>query len=336
MANAPCSSASFATASSSCWDVVRETVDRDDGLEAELLDDPQVRGQVLRSPLERRQASVEVAAVPLQRPGRGDENGGVRRQPTRTADDVDELLEAEIAAEAAFGNDVVRELQADEIGDERAVAVRDVRKGPSVDERRLAFERLHEIGLEGVLEQNGHRARNLELLGRHRVAVIRPGDRDRAEPAPDIVGVAGHRHQRHHLGGGRDVEPRLARERILLSDPDVDAAKKTILDVQAAAPRDIRRVDPEVVAVNQMRGDGGGEKVVGGGDRVQVAGEVQVDVLRRGRPGPGRRRCRRPSRQHGADRRLAQADEGALADEAEPLRSARPLLSSCPRPPSSA
>ena len=163
--------------------VVRETIDCDDGLEAELLDDPQVRGQVLRSPLECGQASVEVAAVPLQRPDRRDEDGGVGCQPARTADDVDELLEAEIAAEAAFGNDVVRELQPDEIGDERAVAVRDVRKGPSVDERRLALERLHEIGLEGVLEQNGHRARNLELLGRHGVAVIRPGDRDRAEAA---------------------------------------------------------------------------------------------------------------------------------------------------------
>ena len=231
--------------------VVRETVDRDDGVEAELLDDPQVRGQVLRSPLERRQASVEVAAVPLQRPRRGDEDDGVGCQPARTADDVDELLEAEIAAEAAFGDDVVGELQPDEIGDERAVAVRDVRKGPSVDERRLAFERLHEIGLERVLEENGHRAGDLELLGRHRVAVVRPRDRDRAEAAPDISAVAGHRHQRHHLGGGRDVEPRLARERLVLSDPDVDAAQEAILDVQAAAPRDIRRVDAEVVAVNQ-------------------------------------------------------------------------------------
>ena len=299
--------------------VVRETVDRDDCVEAERLDDPQVRGQVLRSPLECRQASVGVAAVPLQRPRRGDENDGGGCQPARAADDVDELLEAEIAAEAAFRDDVVGELQPDEVGDERAVAVRDVREGPSVDERRLAFERLHEIGLERVLEENGHRAGDLELLGRHRLAVVRRRERDRAEAAPDVSAVGGHRHQRHHLGGGRDVEPRLARERLVLSDPDVDAAQKAILDVQAAAPRDIRRVDAEVVAVDDVRGDRGGKEVVGGSDRVQVAGEVEVDVLAGDDLGQAAAGAAALRAEHRADRRLAQADEGALADEAEAL-----------------
>ena len=49
-------------------------------------------------------------------------------------------------------------LSADEVGDERVVAVGDVREGAAVDERRLTLERLDEVRLQRVLEQHGHRA----------------------------------------------------------------------------------------------------------------------------------------------------------------------------------
>ena len=55
--------------------------------------------------------------------------------------------------------DVLAELQPDAVGDERVVAVGDVRERPAVDERRLALERLHEVRLDRVLEDDGHRAR---------------------------------------------------------------------------------------------------------------------------------------------------------------------------------
>ena len=225
-----------------------------------------MRGEVVRSALEGREPSLGVATVPLQRPRRSDEDDGCGREPARAADDVDELLEAKVTGEAAFRDDVVGELQPDEIADERAVAVRDVREGPSVNERRLAFERLHEVGLERVLEENGHRAGDVELLGSHGLPVEGCGDGNRAETVTEVVAVAGHREQGHHLGGGGDVEAGLARERSLLTDPDGYTAQEAVLDVETAAPRDHRRVDTELVAVDEVRIDGGGKKVVGSGD----------------------------------------------------------------------
>ena len=77
------------------------------------------------------------------------------------------------APKPRLGDDVVAELEADEVGDERRVAVGDVGERAAVDERGLALERLHEVRLDRVLEEHGHRAGRLQLLGRDRLALPR-------------------------------------------------------------------------------------------------------------------------------------------------------------------
>ena len=62
------------------------------------------------------------------------------------------------------------------------------------------------------------------------------------------------------------------------------------------------------------------EEVVRGADRVDVAGEVEVEVLHRhdlGVAGTGRAAL---DPEHGPERRLAQAEDGVAADRAEALR----------------
>ena len=118
-------------------------------------------------------AAVGLAAVVLERADRRDEDDGARLQAARAADDVEELLHAHVRAEAALRDDVVAELERDEVGDERVVAVGDVRERAAVDERRLALERLHEVRLDRVLEQHGHRARRAQLLGGDGLALPR-------------------------------------------------------------------------------------------------------------------------------------------------------------------
>ena len=94
----------------------------------------------------------------LQRPHRRDEHDRARAQAADAAGDVEELLHAHVRGEAGLGDDVLAELEPDAVGDERVVAVRDVRERPAVDERRLTLERLHEVRLDRVLEDDGHRA----------------------------------------------------------------------------------------------------------------------------------------------------------------------------------
>ena len=159
--------------------VAREPVDGDDGAQPEPGHDLEVAPQVLGAELDRVQPAVGIAAVMLERLGGRDEHDGARAEPARAADDVQELLHAHVRAEARLRDDVVAELQRDEVGDERVVAVRDVRERAAVDERRLTLERLDEVRLERVLEEHGHRAGRPELLCEDRLALegVRDGDR---------------------------------------------------------------------------------------------------------------------------------------------------------------
>ena len=198
--------------------------------------------------------------------------------------------------------------------------MRDVRERARVHESRLALEGLHEVRLDRVLQEDGHRTRDLELFGGHRSALERRRDGDRAQAVPEIVAVAGHGEHRHHLGGGGDVEAALTRERPVLAEPDGDPAQDAVFDVETAAPGDRRRVDSELVPMQQVRVDGRREQVVRRGDRVQVAGEVEVDVLARNdlcEPRPGAAALCAQGRPDG---RLAEAHEGAFADVAETFR----------------
>ena len=129
--------------------------------------------QVRGAELDRVEAAVRIAAVVLQRLRGRDEHDRARAEAAGAADDVEELLHPHVGAEAGLGDDVVAELERDEVGDERVVAVGDVRERAAVDERRLALERLDEVRLERVLEQHRHRAGGPQLLGEHRLALER-------------------------------------------------------------------------------------------------------------------------------------------------------------------
>ena len=103
--------------------------------------------------------------------------------------DVDELLRAEIGAEAGLRDHVVAELEAGAGGDHRVAAMGDVGEGAAMDEGGVALQRLHEVGLQGVLEEHRHGARGLDVLEGHRLAVAGLGDDDAAEARLEVVEV---------------------------------------------------------------------------------------------------------------------------------------------------
>ena len=69
-------------------------------------------------------------------------------KPRRAADDVAELLEAEVAGEARLGDHVVGQLERHAVGEDRVGRVRDVAERPGVHQRRLSLQRLHEVRLD--------------------------------------------------------------------------------------------------------------------------------------------------------------------------------------------
>ena len=256
----------------------------------------------------------------LQRLNRRDEHDGARDDAARAADDVDELLEAHVGAEAALGDEVVGELRAEQVGHERVVAVGDVGERPAVDERGLTLHGLHEVRLQRFLEQDGHRAGGADLLRGHRRAVERRADRDCAEARPQVGEITRDGDDRHHLRGRGDVEPRLAWIAVRgAPEPEHDLTERPVVHVETAPPGNRMRIEAELVPVQEMGVDQRREQVVGGADRMDVAGEVEVDLLHRHDLRPPAARAAALDPEDGPERRLAQAEDRPLADRAQRL-----------------
>ena len=92
------------------------------------------------------------AAVHLERADGGDQHHRVGRKPGLAALDVDEFLGAEIGAETRFGHYIVGELERGGGGHHRIAAMRDVGEGAAMDEGGRAFQRLHQVGRQRVLQ----------------------------------------------------------------------------------------------------------------------------------------------------------------------------------------
>jgi hypothetical protein len=89
--------------------------------------------------------------------------------------------------------------------------VGDVGEGPAVHERRVVFQRLHQVRRQRVLQQHGHRAVHLQVARRDRPAVARLADHDAAQPLLQVRSDESPGTDGHHLGGHDDVEAVLAR-----------------------------------------------------------------------------------------------------------------------------
>ena len=259
----------------------------------------------------------------LQRPDGGDDHRAVGREPRLAALDVEELLGPQVGAEAGLGHHVVGELERGPGGDHRVAAVGDVGEGAAVDQRRVVLQRLHQVGGERVLEQRGHGAVGVDGAGAHRRALPRLADHDIGEPRPQVVEIAREAEDRHHLRRHRDVEAVLARKAVGDAAERGDhGAERAVVHVHDAAPADAARVDAGRVAPVDVVVHHGRQQVVGGADGVEVAGEVEVDVLHRHHLGVAAAGGAALDAEAGAEARLAQRHDGLLADQVEAVAEA--------------
>ena len=211
-------------------------------------------------------------------------------------------------------------MDADQVGDHRGVAVRDVAERPGVHQHGGVLQRLQQVGLDGVAHDHGHRARRLELLGGHRLTVRGVADHDAPEPVAHVLQRRRQGQHRHHLGRGGDVEAGLPGHPVLPGpEPRDDRAQRPVVDVKDPAPGDVVRVQPERVAMEQVVVDHRRERVVRRGDRVHVAGEVEVERLERHHLAVAAARGTALDPEGRAHRGLPDRDRGALADDAHGL-----------------
>ncbi len=195
----------------------------------------------------------------------------------------------------------------------------DVGEGPRMDEGGTTLHGLDEIGLDGVAQQDGHGAGDLEILHGDGAAIGRLRDDDAADATPHILQVCGQGEDGHDLGRGRDVELALTLQSVRLTQAKANPAQDTVVDVQDPRPAHGGEVHAKGVAAQQVIVQEGCAQVVGGAHSVDVTSEMEVDVLHREDLTVASPGATTLDAEDGAQGRLPDGDGGAHTESIETL-----------------
>ena len=278
----------------------------------------------------------------FQRPYRGDDDDAVRLESRVAAFHITEFLKTAIGAEAGLRHQiavVTEQTQTDLVGDNGAVSMRDIGEGARMHECWAAFESLHEIGHQGVLEQNGHCPRSPQFICCDWLTGTVQSDHDSSQSLPQIFEVGGQSENRHYLRGRRDIETAVAGHSVFAVADD-DVAQRTIVHVNHPAPGNVIRIEIETLQslplqpfvagpffVIQSGIDSGGQEIVCGADGVKITGQMQVQIVHRHDlriPTTGPTSLDPEGR---TERRLTDCSDRALADHTQRL--AQPNRGEC-------
>ena len=194
--------------------------------------------------------------------------------------DVHEFLSAHVGAEAGFGDDKIGARQGQTVCDDRGVSVRNVRERSAVNEGGIAFQGLHQVGEEGVPKEQGHGSCSIEVVRTNRASIKVGSHDDLSQPLPEVRIIACKHENGHHFACGRDVKPVLSNESVRRStQSNDDVAQGTVVEVDHTGPADPRGVEASFVSVLDVVVNERRKEVVRRGHGVQIAGEMQVDLL---------------------------------------------------------
>ncbi len=218
----------------------------------------------------------------------------------------------------------------------------DVGERPGVHERRLALERLHHRGMQGLAQQHGHRSGNPQILECDRLAPLGRSNDDAAAALTQVAQGRGvvvavdEREDRHQLAGDGDVVTRLTRTPIRRA-PEADdrVAQRPVVHVHDPAPGDAVWVDGEAAQAELPQSlvgqsslvvppgiDRRGHEVVRHRDGVDVAGEVQVELVHRDDLAVAAAGGAALDAERGPHARLPDAGDGLVPQRSQPLHQA--------------
>ena len=232
------------------------------------------------------------APVMLECPHRRDDYRRGRTQSRATTRDIDELLRTEVGAESGFGHDIVGETECADGRDNAVAPVGDVRERSSMHESGRSFQGLHEVRRQRVLEQNGHRAFGVQITRIYGFLVACVADHDATQAFFHVVEVGSETEDRHDFRRNDDVEAVFTRIPVSgAAERDGDVSKGSVVHIDHTPPCHPAHVNTERIAVVNVVVDQRSEQIVCETDRVEIPGEVEVDVFHRdylGVPSAGR------------------------------------------------
>ena len=168
----------------------------------------------------------------------------------------------------------------------------DVRERSSVHESRRSFQGLHEVRRQRILQQNGHRAFGVHIARIYGFFLACVADHDATETFLHVVEVGSETEDRHDFRRNDDVEAVFTRIPVSgAAERDRDVSKGSVVHIDHTPPCHPAHVDTERIAVVNVIVDQRSEQIVSETDRVEIPGEVEIDVFHRdylGVPSAGR------------------------------------------------
>jgi hypothetical protein len=184
---------------------------------------------------------------------------------------------------------VIGEFQRHAVGDDRALADRNVREWAGMDKDGLSLDGLEEIRIDRLDHPGGHRPRHIQVGGGDRLPLFVVGHDDPPHSLPKIPESRRDGEDRHDLRTYGDGKTGAHHETVHLpAETDHDLAEGLGTEVDRPFHLDIPRIDvepPEVLGgqhrivivefVLHPRGQRDHRQIVGAGHTVDVAGEPQ-------------------------------------------------------------
>ena len=187
-----------------------------------------------------------------------------------------------------------------------------------MDEGGGALQGLDQVGLQGVLQQGSHSPFRLQIVGGHRPAVVGVGHDNAAQLLLQVHQAGGQTQHGHDLAGHRDVKAVLPGYALHPAAQAVyNVAQLPVVHVHHPLPGDLLDVDAQGVALLNVVVQHSGQQVVGRANGVEVAGEVEVDVLHGDHLGIPAASGPSFDAEHRAQRGLPQSGDGLLANLAQ-------------------
>ena len=153
-------------------------------------------------------------------------------------------------------------------------------KRTAVNDRRRTFQRLHQIGLERFFQQHGHGALGFQIPRLDFPFVISLCNGNISKAFFQILQTGRQTEHRHHFRSHRDAEMVFPDNTVRLSaHTDHHMTQRAVIHIQTALEGNGARVDPETVPLLQVIVDQRTKQIVRTGDRMEIAGKMQVDLF---------------------------------------------------------
>ena len=251
----------------------------------------------------------------FQRADRCDHHGTCRTQPRHSAFDIVKLFGAEICGESGLRHHIIAKFQGHSCRRDGIASVRDIGKRTAVHKCGCFFKRLHQIRLDGILQQRRHRSLRLQVMRGNRLPFIGVPDNDPCKPFLQILKIRRKAEHRHDFARHRDVKTVFAGNALRFSAQSIhDLAELAIIHVNGSFPGDLLRIDPERVSLLDMIVQHGGEKIVRRSDRVKISGKMKVDILHGHDLRVTASRCAALDSEYRPEGRLPERDDHFLPD----------------------